>query len=75
MRDLAKKFKYCPYCGKNFRYECDCPYGKQRRMRMEFNDKLRLLFIKKFCPKCGKRAAELECRHCGYSLDHQDMFD
>lgn len=74
MIDISKKFKHCPYCGKLFRGECQCPYGKHVRMKMDFTDSLRELYSKRFCPACGERASKRECGFCGHSFDPADMF-
>lgn len=74
MHDIFKRIKYCPYCGKRFRGECECPYGKHVRMRMDFTDKLRDLYSKRFCPFCGERSSKRECGFCKNSFDQDDMF-
>ena len=74
MIDIAKRFKYCPYCGKEFRGGCTCPYGSHVKMRMDFDDRLRQLYVKRFCPLCGHRSTSRVCGHCDRAFDQDDMF-
>ncbi len=68
------RIKFCPYCGKQFKGGCSCPYGDHVRMHLDFDDKLKELYIKKFCPYCGERSSKRVCTFCNSVFDHEDMF-
>jgi len=73
-RTFTDRFKHCPYCGRLFKGGCQCEYGKHVKMKMDFDNRLRDLYIKKFCPSCGERASKTKCGFCGHVFDHTDMF-
>lgn len=74
MNSILKRMKYCPYCGKKFKNECSCPYGKHIKMKMDFDDKLTALYNKKFCPNCSERSSKRVCGYCSHVFDPDDMF-
>lgn len=74
MARLLDRIKYCPYCGKLFKGGCDCPYGRHVRMRMDWEERLKELYVKKHCPYCGERSTKRVCTFCEHVFDHEDMF-
>ena len=74
MARFGDRFTYCPYCGKRFRYECECPYGKHVKMKLDFDERLKELYRKRFCPWCGSRSTKMECPLCKKAFDSLDMF-
>ncbi len=67
--------KYCPYCGKEKRFECQCEYGKLMKMKMEPNERQKDFFFKKYCPKCGASCTQMTCKQCGLSFSEEDFWN
>jgi hypothetical protein len=70
-----RQLKYCPYCGKEKRFDCHCEYGKLMKMGTEPNSRQKAFFEKNYCPKCGSRAQDLRCPDCSFSFSAEDFWN
>jgi hypothetical protein len=69
-----QRMSYCPYCGKEKKFECSCEYGSVMKVHMEPNEKQKGLFHKKYCPKCGASATVMTCSKCGFNFSEGDFW-
>jgi len=69
-----KHLKYCPYCGKEKKFDCQCEYGSLMKIAMEPSEKQQGLFHKKFCPHCASSSYDMSCKKCGFSFSAEDFW-
>jgi len=69
-----RHYQFCPYCGKEKKFDCQCEYGQIMKIKMDASEKQINFFHKKYCPKCQKNSTEPTCSGCGLTFSNEDFW-